>query len=241
MILMDDFGSGYSSLNTLKNIPVDVLKIDINFMSGVENQRRSECILASIIHMAGWLELPVVMEGVETAEQVDFLKSIGCGYVQGFYYARPMPQNEYEDLINGVRQTPVESISENHREMSRALWSTDGTINLLFNSIVDPVAIYKYEGNDFKALRVNEKFNECFGYGGALNEGMYGKIGSDISEEDTKIVADAIKEVADSKGEKYCIYNRIAQDGKLHKIKMYMKYWGKNETPSIIFCMFYDA
>lgn len=241
LILMDDFGSGYSSLNTLKNIPVDVLKIDINFMSGVENQRRSECILASIIHMAGWLELPVVMEGVETAEQVDFLKSIGCGYVQGFYYARPMPQNEYEDLINGVRQTPVESISENHREMSRALWSTDGTINLLFNSIVDPVAIYKYEGNDFKALRVNEKFNECFGYGGALNEGMYGKIGSDISEEDTKIVADAIREVADSRGEKYCYYKRTAQDGKLHKIKMYMKYWGKNEASSIIFCMFYDV
>lgn len=87
IILMDDFGSGYSSLNTLKNIPVDVLKIDINFLSSNGNQGRSECILASVIRMAGWLEIPVVMEGVETLQQVEFLKSIGCGYVQGFYYA----------------------------------------------------------------------------------------------------------------------------------------------------------
>ncbi|WP_303857332.1 hypothetical protein [Aminicella lysinilytica] len=70
---------------------------------------------------------------------------------------------------------------------------------------------------------------------------MYGKIGSSISPEDTAIVASAIKEVSNSKGDKYCWYNRVAQDGKLHKIKMYMKYWGKNEASSIIFCMFYDV
>ena len=91
IILMDDFGSGYSSLNTLKNIPVDVLKIDMKFLSGeAAAAGRNECILASVIRMAGWLEIPVIMEGVETQNQVEFLKSIGCGYVQGYYFAKPM-------------------------------------------------------------------------------------------------------------------------------------------------------
>jgi len=101
-ILMDDFGSGYSSLNTLKDIHVDVLKIDMKFLAEESEIARSRSILASIILMAGRLNMPVIMEGVETAEQVSFLQSIGCNYVQGYYFAKPMPVPEYEALIPGV-------------------------------------------------------------------------------------------------------------------------------------------
>ncbi|RKJ46864.1 EAL domain-containing protein [bacterium 1XD8-76] len=99
-ILMDDFGSGYSSLNVLKDISVDVLKLDMKFMaaSGSENQKRSESIVANVIHLAKDLELPVIAEGVEEKEQVDFLNSVGCEYVQGYYFAKPMPVEEYEKL-----------------------------------------------------------------------------------------------------------------------------------------------
>lgn len=97
-ILMDDFGSGYSSLNVLKDIAVDILKIDMKFLSDTDKQRRSESILASVVRMAKWLDVPVVAEGVERREQVDFLRSIGCEYVQGYYYARPMPVEEYEKV-----------------------------------------------------------------------------------------------------------------------------------------------
>ncbi len=98
-ILMDDFGSGYSSLNTLKDIHVDVLKIDMKFLAEESEIARSRSILASIVLMADRLSMPVIMEGVETAEQVSFLQSIGCNYVQGYYFARPMPVSEYEALI----------------------------------------------------------------------------------------------------------------------------------------------
>lgn len=99
-ILMDDFGSGYSSLNVLKDISVDVLKLDMKFMSapGSENQRRSESIVANVIHLAKDLDLPVIAEGVEEKEQVKFLNSVGCEYVQGYYFAKPMPVEEYEKL-----------------------------------------------------------------------------------------------------------------------------------------------
>lgn len=97
-ILMDDFGSGYSSLNVLKDIAVDVLKIDMKFMEEADIPGRSENILASVVNMAQRLEMPVIAEGVEKKSQVDFLREIGCEYVQGFYFAKPMPSREYEQL-----------------------------------------------------------------------------------------------------------------------------------------------
>lgn len=96
ILLMDDFGSGYSSLNMLKDIDVDVLKIDMQFLSGGVSPGKGKIILESVIQMANNLGIPVIMEGVETLEQKRFLYKIGCNYVQGYYYARPMPQEEYE-------------------------------------------------------------------------------------------------------------------------------------------------
>lgn len=99
VILMDDFGSGYSSLNMLKNLPVDVLKIDLKFLDSVDSSGRGGNILNSVVRMAQWLDIPVIAEGVETRNQVEFLRSIGCNWVQGFYYSKPVPVNEYEDRV----------------------------------------------------------------------------------------------------------------------------------------------
>ena len=99
IIMMDDFGSGYSSLNMLKELPVDYLKVDMRFLSDDADMKRSRMILASVIHMAHWLDLPVIMEGVETETQKAFLKAIGCTYAQGFLFARPMPVADYEARV----------------------------------------------------------------------------------------------------------------------------------------------
>ncbi len=107
IILMDDFGSGYSSLNTLKDIEVDILKIDMKFLSLDEENVKSKKILASVICMARWIGLPVVTEGVETEEQYNFLQSIGCEYIQGYYFAKPMPVSDYEKLI--IENKPIEA------------------------------------------------------------------------------------------------------------------------------------
>ena len=88
-IMMDDFGSGYSSLNVLKDMEVDYLKVDMKFLQQDQGfNGKGEKVLTSVIRMAKWLHLPSIVEGVETMEQVDFLKCIGCEYAQVYYYEK---------------------------------------------------------------------------------------------------------------------------------------------------------
>lgn len=98
-VLMDDFGSGYSSLNMLKDIPVDELKIDLNFLSGADALGRGKNILTSIVGMSRSILLPTIAEGVETKEQADFLRSIDCNKVQGYFFFRPMPIEDFEKAV----------------------------------------------------------------------------------------------------------------------------------------------
>ena len=98
VVEMDDFGSGYSSLNMLKDIHVDVLKIDMAFLRKAEDEERSKKILQMIISLSGQLGMPVITEGVETAEQVEFLTEMGCDMFQGYYFAKPMEVEKFEEL-----------------------------------------------------------------------------------------------------------------------------------------------
>lgn len=98
-IAVDDFGTGYSSLGYLKQFPVDVLKIDRSFIVGVPETADDTAIVRAIISMAHHLDIQVVAEGVETAAQVEFLRSCECDYVQGYVYARPMPADEVATFL----------------------------------------------------------------------------------------------------------------------------------------------
>lgn len=97
IVEMDDFGSAYSSLNMLKDLYVDVLKLDMAFLGRAKDMDRAREILSSIVDLAKRLKLPVVCEGVETVEQVNFLKKIGCEVFQGYYYGRPMEVSAFEE------------------------------------------------------------------------------------------------------------------------------------------------
>ncbi|MBO5372795.1 MAG: EAL domain-containing protein, partial [Lachnospiraceae bacterium] len=98
-IMMDDFGSGYSSLNMLKNVLVDVLKIDMMFIRNLEVSERASNILAYVVRMAKALNMEIVAEGVETENQRDFLGHCGCDCIQGFYYSKPLDIADYEALL----------------------------------------------------------------------------------------------------------------------------------------------
>lgn len=100
-ILMDDFGSGYSSLNMLKEMPVDILKLDMKFLSGEDFYGRESNILSYIIQMTQSMGMTTVAEGIETEAQAEFLKQLSCKYGQGYYYARPMPK---EDFIGNLEE-----------------------------------------------------------------------------------------------------------------------------------------
>ena len=116
VILMDDFGSGYSSLNTLKRIKVDVLKVDMKFLPVEDETERGEIILTSVIKMAKWLGMSVVVEGVETRKQRDFLEGAGCDSVQGYFYSKPIPCKDYEDKYLHIAES-AENISNKDADM----------------------------------------------------------------------------------------------------------------------------
>lgn len=98
-ISMDDFGAGYSSLNSLKDLPIDVLKLDMDFFRGEDEQQRGEIVVKETIRLAQALHLKIVAEGIEKKEQVEFLAEQGCDMIQGFYFAKPMPVEEFNERI----------------------------------------------------------------------------------------------------------------------------------------------
>ena len=109
---IDDFGSGYSSLNLLRDIPFDVLKIDRGFLDESAQSESGKWILRKIVEMADGLNLRVICEGVETHEQVDMLLDIGCIYAQGFLYSRPIPLEEFIEKYNTPRDDDSENVYE---------------------------------------------------------------------------------------------------------------------------------
>lgn len=98
-VSVDDFGAGYSSLNMLKNMPADVIKLDKEFLSNCPENQKEFIIITSVIEMAKKLQIKTVAEGVETKVQSDMLKELGCDIAQGFYYAKPMPEKEFLELL----------------------------------------------------------------------------------------------------------------------------------------------
>ena len=98
-VAMDDFGSGYSSLNMLKEMPLDIIKMDLKFLDGGDNEEKSRNILGTLISLAKSMDLYVVVEGVETKEQVEFLQSIGTRCAQGYYYSRPVDCPAFEVML----------------------------------------------------------------------------------------------------------------------------------------------
>ncbi len=104
-VSMDDFGSGYSSLNSLKDMPLDVLKLDAEFFRGKSEDGRGEIVVAEAIRLAKSLNMRTVAEGVEIRDQVDFLAAQGCDMIQGYFYAKPMPGADFEQRMkDGVKQ-----------------------------------------------------------------------------------------------------------------------------------------
>lgn len=100
---MDDFGSGYSSLNLIQDIPVDTIKLDkVFFRNGSKDTARTESVVGSILAMSRSLKMRIVAEGVEERWQVDMLKRLGCDYLQGYYFAKPMPVSDFERLAFGA-------------------------------------------------------------------------------------------------------------------------------------------
>lgn len=100
MIAIDDFGSGYSSLGQLQRLMADVLKLDRSFVQSDMLGDRERIVISNVIQLATQLGMAVICEGVENREQAAILMQLGCASAQGFYYAKPMPQEDFETLLH---------------------------------------------------------------------------------------------------------------------------------------------
>ncbi len=124
-IEMDDFGSGYSSLNMISTLPIDALKLDMQFIRNAFKERKDTRLLEVVIGLAESLEVPTIAEGVETAEQMFTLKSMGCDVVQGYYFSRPLPAAEFEEYLKDNGREKAESIEKTERKITRDKYTYD--------------------------------------------------------------------------------------------------------------------
>ncbi|MBQ2576328.1 MAG: EAL domain-containing protein, partial [Lachnospiraceae bacterium] len=141
-VCMDDFGQGYSSLNSLRSSDIDSLKVDAYFLNHTEeNLSKSVNILKSILDMAGQLKLPVILEGIENQEQAKMLQQIGCTYAQGYYYGKPVPVEEMEKILEDLSKISLSGIHcsdpQGHkiRELLQSDLLTDEIIQKIFGAV----------------------------------------------------------------------------------------------------------
>ncbi len=166
-VWMDDYGSGYSSPKILQAIPFDTIKLDMQFMRQFYKSDKSKIILTELVRMAMGLGIETVAEGVETEEQAEFLKEIGCTKLQGFYYTRPIP---LEEIIERNRRG-IQIGFENPDEAE--YYSSLGKVNLYDMSITNgedesiqnyfntmPMVIGETDGKEFRLLRCNKSYRK---------------------------------------------------------------------------------
>ena len=145
-VWMDDFGSGYSSLNLLKDFTMDMLKMDMKFLSSMNP--KSKAIMNSVISMAKDVGIQTLAEGVETQEEVEFLKEIGCGRLQGYFYGKPLPLEEaFENLRSKGIKTEKRKWHHFYDVAGTHVRKIDTPLELLFD-----------DGNEFKTLFMNDAY-----------------------------------------------------------------------------------
>lgn len=163
-VAMDDFGAGYSSLNMLCNVPVDVLKLDLKFLN-TDSAIKGSNILYFIVSLGKWMNLPIISEGIETIEQVNFLKSIGVVIGQGYYFSRPIPKDKFEEYLLGMTIEKIQMPKKSSLTLPiiSDLWDQNSYFNLIFNSFVGALCILQEDNNSlFSAVRCNDTFFDLF-------------------------------------------------------------------------------
>lgn len=164
VVEMDDFGSGYSSLSMLQDVPVDILKLDMGFLRRTEKKVRGGNIVNAIIKMAHALDIGVVAEGVETIEQANFLKNLGCAYMQGYYFSKPIPVDEFEDkyLKNEIVDLKKQYDKYDFYQLQELL-DAHSNSSFIFNYCMGPAALFEYNGKTAQMIIINDAVYELFG------------------------------------------------------------------------------
>lgn len=164
VVLMDDFGSGYSSLNILKDLPIDILKIDMKFLDDFATSKKAGIILEAIVRMAKWMQLRVVAEGVEDRKEWDVLKSMECDFVQGYYFYKPMPEDDYEHILDtdaaAEKLFSEEEYDDLENTIKRVFQHGNDQESAMFYGMIGGMGIMEMSGDSLEILQVNKGYYE---------------------------------------------------------------------------------
>lgn len=232
-ILMDDFGSGYSSLNILKDLPIDVLKIDMNFMADLNSTDKAANILTSIIRMAKWLDMPCIAEGVETAAQVHFLKSIGCDNIQGFYFSKPLPRDDFEKMVEGgVADIISDKVQSSVARDVDSVLSGNETVTKLMNSMFGAMGFYEFDNGRLEVIRVNEGYYRTLGYKPSDFARDAKNVMQKIHRDDAELVIQACKQTIATKKTVHRTFRRTDAMGRVRYLSAsFNNFGGTSEKP----------
>lgn len=255
IINMDDFGSGYSSLNMLSEVPVDILKLDMKFLQNIElTAKRSENIISFIIKLAKDLGLDVIAEGIETAKQADFLEALGCVNGQGYYFAKPMPAAEFKALLVSSEQKGIKEAARHRRakvapnkefgsdceDLGTSKLPSVKMLKHLARGLVakefDFVTIVDYNCDSYVMLtKDSNKLEELPLVEGkdhqeALNNYVHDNV---VAEDQVRCLAEAVPKVVlerlDADGEYVSYYSIRSKSGEIRKKKNHVFYVDKEE------------
>lgn len=160
-VMMDDFGTGYSSLNMLKSVSVDVLKLDTRFLRfDKQEEKKGIEILESVVSLSRQMGLPIIVEGVEDEKQEEYLLSLGCRFVQGFYYYKPMPVEQFEQLIADSANLDLDgfTVSQVNNMQIREFLDSNVITDTMLNNMLGPSAFYEVFNNQLEITSVNEQY-----------------------------------------------------------------------------------
>ncbi len=244
IVEMDDFGSGYSSLNVLKDLAVDVIKLDMRFLSGNKGNvgDRGGTIISAIVQMTKWLGTPVVAEGVETMQQADYMKSIGCSYIQGYLYSKPVTAEEFVEKLRQIDHEPVEKVLDLISTMDAGkFWNPESLETLIFNHYVGGAAIFTYQDGRMEILRVNQKYIKEIAMHTTETEILQSDPWEVFDEENRQVYENTLRLAMESGEEESCdtwriICSRICGKDKIC-VRSFIRMIGKAGSQAIFYAM----
>ena len=167
-VLMDDFGSGESSLNSLRYLNFDILKLDCKFLSHSQNQKKERKVIEAVVALARSIDVPIIVEGVETRMEAEYFRSLGVYYIQGYLFGKPMPMEEFEQILNKKRIHDV-SINDDTKLILNDLLDARSNVHFIMEQFANPCGIFRLDDNGMYCQFLNKKGRDSLSYLGALN------------------------------------------------------------------------
>ena len=217
LVMMDDFGSGYSSLNMLKDVAVDVIKLDMRFLD-IDDQAEEKGIniLQSVVNMARVMGLPIIVEGVETQKQEKFLLNMGCRYTQGYYYYKPLPIENFEELLMDERKLDFDGLWCRQVEELHVGEFLDCNMfsDRMVNNILGPVAFYEMNENQIEIIRVNKQYYQLAGVSTRDSQDYGKKLWNHVRADDRPVLFSIFEQAYGNKN------STGGADGYVHFLRM---------------------